>query len=89
MKCENHSVKISVCIQPDGWHSKKVPGGAPYWSSGFILFRAKISIGGTKQPDASMQITAVDKTPCSAEVMLPCFLPLSAKIFDYLLWTWV
>lgn len=64
---------------------KAVPGGTGSFSPSFIVFGEKINIGGIKKPPAEVQITAVVETPRSAETILPtCFLPLLAKILQFL-----
>jgi hypothetical protein len=60
-----------------------VPGGAPSFNSGFILFLLKIIIGGRNMPPADIHITAVDDCPRSAEVTRPtCLRPFFAKVFE-------
>lgn len=64
------------------------PGGAPSISSIFIPTLRNINIGGTKNPVAGMQTTAVVVSPLSADVILATYLrPVPANTLVFLLGT--
>ena len=66
IKCCSHSVKVSASIQPLSLQVTTLPIGAPLLSSAGILFRLKITSGGTYCPAALLQHTTVVLIPCSA-----------------------
>ena len=70
-KCCSHLVKISASIQPLSLQVTTLPIGAPLLSSAGILFRLKITSGGTYCPAALLQHTTVVLIPRSALDIYP------------------
>ena len=82
MKWRNHWVKISLSIQPEGWHAWIDQGGVPLISSGFIYFLGNTSNGGMKRPAGLRQVTTVTRDPWSGDWTEDIWrLPFSSNIF--------
>jgi hypothetical protein len=85
--CWNRSVKLSICIQPDLQHVAFVLGGAPSYSSAFMLtLGCTRGGGGTEWPVALMQVATVMSEPLSVDDSAAiCQLPFSETTLHILL----
>lgn len=85
-KNRSHSKTTGPFIQPLSEQVPCVDGGAPSKSRKFILFRAKIMNGGTKNPAALQQQITVVVLPLSVLAIIPtCRFPTYVNTFGVLL----